>query len=165
MKKEFRKPYGRVFSDPERIKSLIKGKKVISVGDGISYRLIKAGIKPDVIIFDKKIGRKPIDSIIENVLESFDAKKLYVKNPPSHITDELWSAVKQSLDSDEKIKIIVDGEEDLAVLPFVLESSVNTIILYGFMNRSFVMIKVNKDLKQKCKQLLSRMERARSSAW
>ena len=123
--------------------------------------MIKSGIIPDIIVFDKKEARERVDSEIEELLENFEAIRLSAKNPPRSITHDLWNVVKKSLDSKERVKIFVDGEEDLVVTPFILESNNDTVILYGLMNKGFVLVNVNKNIKEKCKELLSKFRKGR----
>lgn len=156
---EFKKVYGELFTSVSNIKKLIENKFVITVGDRISYNMIQAGYKPRIIIFDKKEKRQPIPLEMRYVLETFNAKTFKAKNPPGHVTDELWNAVEQSFRSTTNTKIIVDGEEDLAFLPSVLESSVGDVVLYGFFDKGFVLTNVDNNLKEKCKKLLSKMDR------
>ena len=56
-----------------------------------------------------------------------------------------------------EIKIFVDGEEDLLVLPFVLEGDENLVVFYGLRDRGLVLVNVNKYVKEKCRKLLERM--------
>jgi len=80
-----------------------------------------------------------------------------VKNPPGVITKEFWEVIKESLKVKGPVKIIVDGEEDLAVTPFVMEGDSDTVILYGLFDKGFVLVNVNKDVKEKVRKLLEKM--------
>ena len=165
LKGKLRKPFGRVYTSLDAVRELIKGRRIIAVGDVISYMLISAGIIPDIIVFDKKERRRKIMSEIEELLEGLDVPKLSVKNPRGNITPELWNTVKEALKFEKSVKIFVSGEEDLAVIPFIIECDEGTLILYGLVDEGFVLVEVNKDIKKKCKELLSEFKRAGSSAW
>jgi len=80
-----------------------------------------------------------------------------VKNPPEMITKELWEVIKESLKVKGPVKIIIDGEEDLAVTPFIMEGDSDTVILYGLLNKGFVLVNVNKSVKEKVRKLLEKM--------
>ncbi|MBL7169889.1 MAG: GTP-dependent dephospho-CoA kinase family protein [Candidatus Aenigmarchaeota archaeon] len=136
----------------------MEGKKLVCVGDVISANTIKAGIKPDIIVFDQKKYRNRVDAKTRRILDNYPGKLVRVKNPPGTITKELWRAIRRVLESKETVKIQVEGEEDLAVAPFVMESDSDTVILYGLMDQGFVLVNVNKDVKEKVKLLLERME-------
>jgi len=159
LKPEFRKPYGELYTSVEQIRKIIKDKKIISVGDVISSELIKNNIKPDIIIFDERQNRKPVTQDIKNILNKFDAEEIQVENPKSNITEELWNAIKSSLTKNNRIKIKVDGEEDLAVLPIIVEANESTIVLYGFMGRGFILVQIDKNLKERCQNLLTKLGR------
>jgi len=103
--------------------------------------------------------RKEIDKETRKLLENFRGKILRVKNPSGKITKEFWKTIKQSLESAEPVKIVVEGEEDLAVTPFIMEGDSDTVILYGLMDKGFVLVNVNKSVKEKVGKLLDRMGR------
>jgi len=158
LRKEFKVAYGEIYSSVTNAKKEIEGKTIVCVGDRISFNAISAGLKPKIIIFDKKEQRMPTDMKMRSVLETYEGKTFYAKNPPSHITEELFDVVKKAFASVNSAKIMVDGEEDLAFVPAVLEAEEGDIILYGFFDKGFVLAKVNNNLKKKCKELLSKFE-------
>ena len=102
----------------------------------------------------EEVKREKIEAI-----EAFCFAEIAVKTPPSTITSEAWLAAKKTLGMKEKVKIFVDGEEDLLVMPFVLEGDEGLVIIYGLMDRGFVLVNVNKSIKEKCRKLLGRMEK------
>ena len=73
--------------------------------------------------------------------------------------------MKNILKGRENGKISIDGEEDMAFLPAVLEAEIGSYVLYGFFDKGFVLTEVNNDLKKKMKELLKKFERVGSSAW
>ena len=137
----------------------MKNKKIISVGDIISSELIKNNINPDIVIFDEKQNRQSVTQTIKELLNKFDAEEIRVKNPKGNITQELWNAIKSSITKNNKVKIKVEGEEDLAVMPAIIESDENTAILYGFMKKGFILVKIDKNLKKRCQNLLTKLGR------
>jgi len=158
LREDFRKPYGQLYTTtPEDVKDQLEGKKVVCVGDVISANTIKAGICPDIIVFDLRRSRKEVDKETRKLLENFRAKIMRVKNPPGLITQEFWKVIRESLDSNGPVKIIVEGEEDLAVTPFIMEGDSDTVILYGLLDKGFVLVNVNKDVKEKVRKLLEKM--------
>jgi len=154
LRKEFRKPFGKI-TCLEDIK--VSAGKFITVGDVAGFSVIQKGMKPDVIVFDNMEKRKPVDADVKNCLQNYAGKKIVVKNPAGCITEELWMAVKLVLESEQPAAIEVEGEEDLAAFPFFLESPAGTVILYGLLDKGIVEVKVNKKIKDKCKELLKEM--------
>jgi uncharacterized protein (UPF0218 family) len=128
------------------------------VGDIISANMIRAGFEPDIIVYDLKRYRKEIEKDTRKILENFRGEIFKVRNPPSTITKEFWDIIEESLELRKPAKLIVEGEEDLAVTPFVMEGDFDTVVLYGLMNKGFVLVEIDKDLKDKVGKLLERMK-------
>ncbi len=148
-RKEFRKPIGKIYRNIADIG--LKGtEKIIVVGDVTYLNLLNIGISPYLAIIDFKTKRK--ERKFEGKLEEVTK----VSNPPGKITQELWDKIK------EKIKnggiILVEGEEDLAVLPCILEADEKTILLYGQPDEGVVKVTINKKTKEKARELLKLME-------
>jgi uncharacterized protein (UPF0218 family) len=159
IKEEFRKIWGKFYSSVEEAK-IPSSKKIIAVGDAVSYNLIKAGIKPSIIVYDGKIERRKAPEDMIGILEKYGEKNYRVKNPPSHITSELQKVVRESLKEKVKVGIFVNGEEDLAVLPFLLEAKEEDVIMYGFpfKEKGIVVLEVNEEWKRKGEDLLKKLK-------
>ncbi len=141
----FKKPWGKLYKGKGlgpalKIKSEIAGENVIVVGDVTLRNITEVGIKPRLAIVDLKTKR-------ENEVE-FSGNAVVVNNPPGTISKELWEAIHENIDK-EGVTILVRGEEDLAVLPCILEADWNTIILYGQPNEGIVLVRVNEDKKMR----------------
>jgi len=100
-----------------------------------------------------------VDAKTRRTLENFSGEILRVENPKGTLTNKLWDAVKTSLNLSSPVKIIVEGEEDLAVTPFIIEGDSDTIIFYGLKDKGFVVVEVNKKVKEDVKKLLEKMGR------
>jgi hypothetical protein len=53
-----------------------------------------------------------------------------------------------------RTRIIVNGEEDLAVIPAVIEAPLGTAIVYGQPSEGMVIIVTTREKKEKAKRLL-----------
>lgn len=142
---ELKEPLGELHKSIDQIrepleKQLSEDKLIISIGDVTSRNMVEMEMQPQICIIDNLIEREPV----ENNLDHTD-NIVYVDNPAGCLTDELEDVINQALKDtscDNKIIIIVDGEEDLAVLPVVLNAPDETIILYGQPKEGVVMVKV-----------------------
>ena len=150
---ELKTPLGELYPKfEEAIDRIASAEFLISVGDETFKNLINNDILPNVGIIDNLIQRKSHthDSlIIKNILRA--------KNPPGTITENLWETIEQSIElaeNGDNQLIIVDGEEDLAVLPCILIAPDSTVVLYGQPNEGLVVLNVN-DLKIKAEELLN----------
>ena len=138
------------------LRVLERGKDVIVIGDLVSYSLLERGYTPRVILFNEEEGNKPTGIDIREVILKYDATLLIAKNPPHHLTSELWNVIKDVLSGDKRVKIFIEGDETVALIPCIMESKEGTIILYGLKN-DYVVVEVNQDLKEFCKSLLKKM--------
>lgn len=161
MRSEFKKPFGKLYPSLDdslgHLNHRIQKKDmIISVGDVTTKNLLDMGITPDIGIVDNKIARKPSKHKI-----NYDAIVLHAKNPPGTITNELWEAVQKGFElvggSKDHVLLIVDGEEDLSVVPCVLTSPPNTIILYGQPEKGVVLVEADK-VRNMMKDLIKKFE-------
>ena len=145
---------GDVKSVMDRLLPLIQDKRIISVGDIVSQNLIEHEIFPELVIVD---GRNLRAEIGDNI----DCNNtITVENPQSEITGELWVAIERFFKDKTKRfkKILVEGEEDLAVMPAVLHGDGDTVVLYGQPERGVVIIEVTEDKKKEISEYLNEME-------
>ncbi|HNV94707.1 MAG: hypothetical protein APG08_00895 [Candidatus Methanofastidiosum methylothiophilum] len=145
---------GDVKSVMNRLLPMIQDKRVISVGDVISKNLIDYGFYPELIIVDGMNLREEIGDKIDC------DDTITVENPKSVITGELWVAIERFFKDETKRfkKILVEGEEDLAVMPAVLHGDENTVVLYGQPNKGVVIIEVTEQKKKEISDYLNEME-------
>ncbi len=158
LKSKLRKVYGKLCTSAAEalkiIDSVPNRGKIITVGDVVSYNMISAGANPDIIVYDGMEGREKAKSWMKSFLESYIGEEKSVKNPAGHITGYLWQATFEALRSEGKVKIFVNGEEDLAVLPFVILCSVGDCILYGMPGQGIDIIVVDERIKNTFKKIL-----------
>ncbi|KYC44675.1 MAG: hypothetical protein APG12_01609 [Candidatus Methanofastidiosum methylothiophilum] len=138
----------------ERVLPLIEGKRVISVGDVVSQNLINYGAFPELVIVDGRNLRVEIGDTIDC------EDTTIVENPQSEITGELWVAIERFFKDKTKRfkKILVEGEEDLAVMPAVLHGDGDTVVLYGQPGEGIVIIEVTEQKKKEISDYLNEME-------
>ncbi|MEJ2242694.1 MAG: DUF359 domain-containing protein [Candidatus Bathyarchaeota archaeon] len=166
LRKELKNPQGLLIEGPYaqtilKLKELIEKEKptrVISVGDIVSQRMIEYGLSPNILIIDNKTMRKPIQPI--DVLTDHE---LHVKNPPGSITKESWITFEKALKKDGLTKIIIDGEEDLLTVVAVLSAPTNSFVIYGQPMIGIVVVKVNKENRQKMQKIIDSMKETSKS--
>lgn len=118
-----------------------KFKKIIMVGDYCSLVF-----PSDIGIFDGKMRREKTK---ENLPFS-----LRCSNPAGTIQEEVWPVIKKAIN--ENKNVFVDGEEDLLVIPAVLLSENNTIVVYGLFEKGICVVEVSEETKNNFKKLLSK---------
>jgi hypothetical protein len=166
LRRKLRKPLGILirgsFSETMRkfkdITEKEKPSRTISVGDTVSKNLVKNHMFPQLSIVDNRAMRKrvhPISLAAENTI--------YVRNPPGTITEEALLAIQDAFKSNRRVKIVVDGEEDLLALIAVFYAPENSFVVYGQPYEGVVMVKVTLEKKAEVAEILKAMENVRKA--
>ncbi len=151
MRNELSEPFGPVITGDD-VESL-REKDIVSVGDVCSITLYQRGIMPHLAIVDGKTKRSP------HVEQQMSAEEtIFVRNPESTITKELWNAIENALSSNKKTLIRVEGEEDLAALACISLAPEGTYVVYGIPDKGMCAVKVDKQTKKIANDALSRMK-------
>jgi len=142
----------------ENIVKQEKPPKIISVGDTVSQNFHENQMTPHLSITDNKRMRRRTKSRV------FAGKSVVrVKNPQGTITDEAITAIREALESDEHVHIIVDGEEDLLAIIAVLYAPENSLVVYGQPCEGIVVVKVTSEKKAGAKEILKSMKTLRKA--
>ena len=159
LKNTLKEYIGNLVNEPELLQLLKKEKNIVSVGDKVTYTLLKNGITPVLCIVDYKLERKPYSLEMKTIIQKLHATHLQIKNPPGTITDELWDAIKTVFKNlkNNPVCIEVEGEEDLASLAAIYLAPGGVTVIYGLPNRGVVVVKTTATNKQKVKEVLDRM--------
>jgi len=156
-RKFFKPPLGELIRSEEEIAQIIEKLKddenipfIVSVGDATTSKLVSYSLIPDLAIVDDRIERHDVPPVD---LSNFKVQTAI--NPAGEITSDAWIKIREALKM-ESIKTIIkiEGEEDLLVLPAVLEVSTNSKILYGQPQEGLVLITVTEERKQFVKNLM-----------
>jgi pantetheine-phosphate adenylyltransferase len=132
LRQEFQKPFGELFKN---IEDSFKNRNylVITVGDITTKNFNERSFCQDISVIDFKVAREKKFSKLSEL--GFTEKEYIYKvnNPAGYITSNLFKKLAEIIKSGMRSKVIlqVDGEEDLAVLPLILLSPLNTVIYYG----------------------------------
>ncbi len=138
-------------------KDLERAHKLVAVGDMTAYYLLKAGLVPDLLIVDNKTKRLPVSDLVLDKLDHKSYKTVPVQNPAATLSSDLLDRIRESMQGQEKIKIIVEGEEDLATLPAILYSPLGSAVVYGQPNEGSVLVDVTAEKKLHIEELMKRM--------
>jgi uncharacterized protein (UPF0218 family) len=138
-------------------RELGRAKKLVAVGDMTAFYLLKAGIVPDLLIVDNKTKRMPVSDQVIEKLDHKSYKMVQVQNPAATLSKDLMDQIQTSLQGEEKIKIIVEGEEDLATLPAILYAPLGSTVVYGQPNEGSVLVDVTAEKKLHIEELMKRM--------
>jgi uncharacterized protein (UPF0218 family) len=163
LRRELKKPMGILLHGPmEEIATVLKAMvdeekpaKIVSVGDQVSQDLASHSLTPDILIVDNKIMRREIEAISVSA-----PVVMNVKNQAGTISDEARIAIERAATNPRRVKIIVDGEEDLLSLVAIVTMPESSLVLYGQPpHKGIVVVKANSVNKKKVQDILERMKR------
>lgn len=158
LRSRLQRPLGRLFPNfIEAVAHIKKSKpvRIITVGDMVTYEFLSVGMEPDIAVVDLVAMRAFTSEKIRRSIKSFDVKEVRVKNPAAKITPSLRKALETAK---PPLKIIVDGEEDLAAIPAVLASPDGSVVVYGQPKEGLVLVEVNEKKKKEFQEILSKFE-------
>ena len=152
-------PVGKLVNEKELLELVKNEKYIISIGDLVTYTLLKHNIEPSFCVVDFKTRRGECSKDVVDLLKSFGKKCIVVQNPSGILSDDLWRVIKHAIDNLKigSLRIEVEGEEDLASLPAIYFAPSDAIIIYGLPNKGVLVIKPTKEMKQKVKDVLDEM--------
>jgi uncharacterized protein (UPF0218 family) len=143
-------------NDPNKesiIKKISAESVLITVGDRTTENMLQLGLKPQIQIIDglEKRSKRlvPINGEINT--------KLSCKNPPGEITEESTQIIKKAFSSEPPVRIIVDGEEDLLVIPVCILAPENSVVMYGQPNEGLVIVQITPKIRAKVQKILDAM--------
>lgn len=157
LRDQLKKPLGILITDSEVtkeniLKNIPQDAFVITVGDATTEKMIRFGLNPSLQIVDslEKRSKRDLPPGQVNTI-------LSCTNPAAQITNESISAIKSALGMTPPIRIIVNGEEDLLVIPVVIYAPADSVVLYGQPNEGLVIVKVTEETRNKAKSILDSM--------
>ena len=136
------------------IKQIYAENPVVTIGDATSEILINMGLVPFLQIVDGKEKRRERELPLDDSI----ATHLSCVNPPGELTQESIDTIKKSFNSKPPIRVLVDGEEDLLVLPTCLFSPQNYVIMYGQPNEGLVIVRITNEVLEKVQNIVNSMK-------
>ncbi|MGW8288847.1 MAG: GTP-dependent dephospho-CoA kinase family protein, partial [Candidatus Bathyarchaeia archaeon] len=120
--------------------------------------LIDNKMTPQLSITDNKRMRKRLKPRV-----FAGTNVVHVKNPQGTITEEAIAAIREALESDGPIHIIVDGEEDLLALVAILYAPEKSLVIYGQPYEGVVVVEATSEKKTETMEILKAMKTVRKA--
>jgi len=134
-------------------KYLSENPYLITVGDRTTEKMIDFDLIPSLQIIDGQEKREKRDPPkFENATE------LTVDNPAAEITPQSITIIKKAFTMNSPVRIFVNGEEDLLVLPVCVHAPENSVVMYGQPNEGLVIVNITTEIRNKAQSLLDLME-------
>ena len=118
LRDQLKTPLGNLISDndPNKeniIKKISAESVIITVGDRTTENMLQLGLKPQIQIIDGLEKRNQRVVTADDTINT----NLSCKNPPGEITEESIQVIQKAFSCEPPVRITVDGEEDLLVIP------------------------------------------------
>ena len=135
-------------------KYLPKNSYIITVGDRTTEKMIEFDLIPSLQIIDGQEKREKRElPKLANI-----TSELIVDNPAAEITNQSVDIIKQAFTMESPVRLRVNGEEDLLVIPVCVHAPANSVVLYGQPNEGLVIVKITPEIRNKAQTLLDSME-------
>ena len=158
LRDQLKNPLGNLIKDNDIdkeniIKEISAESVLITVGDRTTENMLQLGLKPQIQIIDGLEKRN------QRVVPTDDAvnTNLSCRNPPGEITEESIQVIQKAFSSEPPVRITVDGEEDLLVLPVCIAAPENSVVMYGQPNEGLVIVHVTPEIRAKVQKILNVM--------
>jgi uncharacterized protein (UPF0218 family) len=161
MRAELKKPLGTLLTGPatktvDLLKELLREKDpeiFAVVGDFTSKNILEAGLDPNIVVVDNRVMRSEVPPV-----DMGDRRQFSSSNQAGTVDPSAWLALREAVTLKSRVSVIVEGEEDLLVLPLISLTPLGSLIIYGQPREGMVVVEVTAEMKGWAEDFLSRME-------
>jgi uncharacterized protein (UPF0218 family) len=94
----------------------------------------------------------------------FQREHIVVKNPAGSITAETQAVLKNAITFNKKLAVVVEGEEDLLVLPLMTMVPTGSLIVYGQPSEGMVVVTLTEERRRWAKHFMTMMEEKKTES-
>ncbi|MBD3397629.1 DUF359 domain-containing protein [Candidatus Micrarchaeota archaeon] len=153
MRESLKKPLGKVVSFSEA-REMLRGRKIVAVGDEIVFNFLEQGELPFVAVFDLKTLRRPVGKKIKQKLMESYPKPEETEKEAGELNQEMFLVAKRLLEKGGGL--YVKGEEDLFALPFAMIIR-DEALVYGQPGEGCVIVERGEFEKEKLEAIVKEM--------
>lgn len=126
---------------------------IITVGDATTEKMLNFGIIPSLQIVDAQEKRSKRELPATSQIKT----NISCDNPAGEITEQSIEKIKSAFKSLPPVRIIINGEEDLLVIPVCVYAPEKSVVMYGQPNEGLVIVQINAEIRNKAQSLLDSM--------
>lgn len=156
-------PFGPVMTADGLAETVDREHPAAAVGDVCARDAAERLPNLHMVVVDFRTRRGPLPS--DDRLRSWGDRALKVTSPPEVVTAELYNAVLDAARFDGRTRVVVEGEEDLAVLPAIMHLAPGATVIYGMPDRGVTAVRVDDESQRLAREFLTQfaVERARGA--
>ena len=166
LRNELKIPLGQLIenSNPDKEKQIRESfdeHLEITEGDATSQLLLNMGLIPFLHIIDGQEKRQKRSVPLPVEPKDIEiCRAIHTKNNAGEISDENFDLIKNIFDETPRtpVRLLVDGEEDLLVLPVCLFAPENSVVMYGQPNEGLVIAEITDELRDKVQKIVNQMK-------
>lgn len=128
LERMLKKPLGKLLPF-ESAPGLVRGRKVVAIGDEVVFNFLEAGVVPFISVFDFKTLREPVRGAVQKRISEEYPAPLRMEKAAGELNAEMFDAALALLGKGGALLVI--GEEDLFALPFALMALNDEAVVYG----------------------------------
>lgn len=152
-----KRPFGTLVPENDITKQkilsmLVDAKKIITVGDATTERLISFGITPHLAVIDGLERRSRRNHFIK-----YHTKEMLCANPAGTISKEAVNVLQIALETAPPVIVKVQGEEDLLALPLFIIAPKGAVVLYGQPLEGMVVVNITEEKQNQAKDLMHKI--------
>ena len=160
MRGELKKPLGRllrgdVSDNVVALRKILEEEKppcFATVGDYVTFYVIESGLDPNLAVVDHRVMRQDVDPF------NFRRERISVSNPAGTITAEAQRVLWDAITLKKRLGVVVEGEEDLLVLPLMAMMPIGSVIVYGQPREGMVVVTLTEERRRWAKDFMAEME-------
>lgn len=162
LRSQLKNPFGKILKNVNLDSLNLNPSKTILVGDVVTKTFNNLFFKQKISAVDFLVKRKRFFSNIKELGFKKDVKVVETNNQAGHLTPCLFKSIKNIFDflnGRNRFVLLVNGEEDLSVLVFLILAPLDFSVLYGQPGEGVVMIRVTEKNKKKAYLIISRFNK------
>lgn len=162
LRKLLQKPYGKLFTNGVLNEYRKNPEKIVTVGDATTKYFHSLGIRQQLSVIDFLIERKPTHQNLKDLGFLGNEHIVRVKNSQGKIEKQVWSVFQKTIEllSEKETVIVVDGEDDLLVIPLILLLPIGFSLFYGQPKQGIVLVRITEQIKYETYRLLKQFKHA-----
>ena len=123
-----------------------------TVGDYVTFYIMESGLNPDLAVVDHRVMRQDVEPF------KFLREKVAVINPAGTIKAEAQRVLRDAITLKKRLGVVVEGEEDLLVLPLMAMMPIGSVIVYGQPREGMVVVTLTEERRRWAKDFMAEME-------
>ena len=152
-----KRPFGTLVPEKDVTKQkilsmLVDAKKIITVGDATTERLISFGIMPHLAVIDGMERRSRRKHFIK-----YHTSEILCDNPAGTISKEAVDVLQMALETAPPVIVKVQGEEDMLALPLFIMAPKGSAVLYGQPLEGMVVVNITEEKQNQAKDLMNKI--------